>query len=119
MAKKRDLKAFAVAVFAADFNSCMAPYCPCHGFSGRRLDPCHIKARSLGGADTVENGVTLCREIHEKTHNGYTDKRTGKRITGAELMISILEHWRGTSFFRWEEAIEWLKTCSAHKGPSK
>ncbi len=33
-----------------------------------RLDPHHIQRRSQGGADTVENLVTLCRAHHRWVH---------------------------------------------------
>ena len=43
----------------------------CHGKSGcETLNVHHIKYRSQGGTDTVENLITLCEECHKRLHKG-------------------------------------------------
>ena len=37
---------------------------PCAG----RIDPHHVKRRSQGGQDTVENLISLCRAHHDWVH---------------------------------------------------
>ena len=33
-------------------------------------DPHHIKTRGAGGKDVPENGILLCRQIHNDGHGG-------------------------------------------------
>jgi 5-methylcytosine-specific restriction endonuclease McrA len=61
--KLQDLRA---SVWERDNWTCQAEDCP----GGYPLDsaPHHIKFRSAGGSDTMDNLVTLCIHCHGKEH---------------------------------------------------
>ena len=98
-------------IFAADGRKCSDPLCPCYRkqTGNRRLDPHHIKLRSLGGTDTLSNRITLCDIAHARAHDGY--KRNGEWISGRRYMIELLESYQHSRRFRWNRVLDWLKTC--------
>jgi len=55
------------AVLARDYNQCVV----CAG--SRRLTAHHIKARTDGGVDTMDNLVTLCGSCHSRLERGGPD----------------------------------------------
>lgn len=48
-----------------DRGRCANPYCRKRG----PLDPQHVKKRSQGGADSIENVLMLCRKCHDLADN--------------------------------------------------
>jgi 5-methylcytosine-specific restriction endonuclease McrA len=46
----------------------------CSGWRTGYVDPHHIKSRGSGGGDTRLNLIGLCRECHNKVHNGEIPK---------------------------------------------
>jgi len=44
-------------------------FIPCENCSSRSVDVHHLKFRSLGGTDVIDNLMGLCRECHDKAHN--------------------------------------------------
>ena len=112
---KRDLKAFAEAVFAADHNHCRYPGCD----KSTGLDPHHIRSRSLGGDESLENGITLCRFHHDRAENGFFNTVVGRRITAQFYMIGILIKLEHQHDFRWKEVLAWLENHNEHKEPCK
>ena len=54
----------AKAVFNRDGWRCR------HCNRGDTLDPHHVVYKSQGGADTLDNLITLCRRCHDSVHAG-------------------------------------------------
>jgi len=52
------------AVFLRDNWHCR------HCNSNQNLDPHHVIYKSAGGADTLDNLITLCRACHDGIHTG-------------------------------------------------
>ena len=42
---------------------------PCEWCAGKCVDVHHIKPKSLGGKDEIDNLVGLCRDCHNEAHN--------------------------------------------------
>jgi hypothetical protein len=58
-------------VMRLDRGRCANPRCRATG----PLDPQHIKKRSQGGPDTLDNVIALCRKCHELADNATAAKR--------------------------------------------
>lgn len=71
-------------------GACMNPYChsPYFGLSAH-----HIKHRSLGRDDSLENLITLCLNCHDKIENNKMD-----------IIEDVLKYWIGKKEWRWEGA---------------
>lgn len=91
----------------ADGYRCSDPDCPCHDRPGGRIETHHIRYRSQGGPDTIENLITLCETAHRRCHDGMTDE-DGTRWSGYQVMARILEAHRGMIRWRWDEAYGWI-----------
>ena len=44
-------------------------FIPCENCCSKSVDIHHLKFKSLGGKDEIENLIALCRTCHEKAHN--------------------------------------------------
>ena len=65
------------AIFRRDGYKCMI--CGLGEQDGVKIDADHIKARSKGGSNTLENGQTLCRK-HNTLKKDYSQTEAGKRF---------------------------------------
>ena len=65
------------AIFRRDGYKCV--FCGLGEQDGFGIDADHIKARSKGGSNTLENGQTLCR-THNRLKNVYSQTEAGKRF---------------------------------------
>ena len=54
----------------------------------------------------INNGIALCPECHYKVHNGFD--LNGRRVTGRDFMIDILEQHKKFEYFRWRYVLEEL-----------
>ena len=57
----------------------------CHRFCGMKLELHHIKQRSEGGADTIDNCIALCFECHADMRSYDHKHPKGTKYTEAEL----------------------------------
>jgi 5-methylcytosine-specific restriction endonuclease McrA len=59
-------KDLSTAVFKRDGWKCRNPRCQ----SRNNLHPHHLKHKSKGGKDTLENLITICADCHREHHDG-------------------------------------------------
>jgi hypothetical protein len=65
----------------------------CHSTFG--LQPHHIKFRSQGGADTLDNLVTLCWICHRDVHDGFLEVKWEREITMEGRIVVWFRRKRG------------------------
>ena len=122
--EKRDKKAdaeFQRKIIALD-GKCMNLNCPCHRLLYSILSAHHIKYKSQGGLNVVENGITLCVLSNKKVHEGgYVRNDKGKLSwhRGYEIMLKILEDHRETYYDRWKKSREYLRDIINRKAKEK
>jgi 5-methylcytosine-specific restriction endonuclease McrA len=99
---KRNLAEFRLRILALDNYKCRNPHCPATNWT---LDAHHIIFRSgERGDETDGNGITLCATCHNYAHGvGNLKDEKGKRVSGREFILGILEHYKGTIYDRWQE----------------
>jgi len=56
-------------VYIDYYDYCIEDVILCEHCSNRAVDIHHIKFRSQGGKDIIDNLIALCRECHNKAHN--------------------------------------------------
>jgi len=86
LARRRRATSIYQQVDARDELTCRA----CVGWCGHRRQQHHIRMRSLGGLETVENLVTLCQFHHDEIHAHRlwivgTDANAELRFSSAEM----------------------------------
>ena len=108
MSKKRNSKQ--QAIFTKEIAICDG-YC-CQGISccgSYMLSAHHILFLSHGGLYTADNGILLCQSCHDRVHGRGNYHIKGKRITGRQFMIMILDRLVNKSNYRWATIHEYLK----------
>ena len=70
----------------------------------------HIKKRSQGGDDSVNNGLTLCWYPTDGCHQKVEGQIKVEGMTAREYEISIIESKIGEPNYRWDEELEYLKS---------
>lgn len=71
------------------------------------IEPHHIIYSGQLGVDTAENGIGLCALCHRLVHCGTTIK--GRRLTGRQYMVYILDVLKDQACWRWTEAYRELQ----------
>lgn len=61
--------------------------CICHKFCGTKIELHHIKQKTYGGEDTVENCIPLCFDCHEDMGKADPNHPRGKHYTENELRL--------------------------------
>lgn len=74
---------------------------------GVSVDAHHLIKRSQGGDNSVGNGMGHCRHCHDLVENG--GEFNGKKMTGKQIELEILEHWLYTDDWRWDGVYEQLR----------
>lgn len=69
--------------------------------------PHHIVLKSQGGKDVLENKIALCYTCHEFAHGRGNLKVNGKRVSGREFILGVLEWHRKDAGFMWEDSYQW------------
>ena len=98
--------------FRADIKKldpvCRNKLCPNKGTAlGAAVDAHHLIKRSRGGDNSVGNGIGLCRHCHDLVENG--GDFNGKKLTGKQIELNILEQWLFTDDWRWDQVYEHLR----------
>lgn len=75
---------------------CHRRCCLCHKFCGTKIEIHHIKHKSEGGNDTIENAIPLCFECHAEVALYNPSHPKGRKFTAQELK---------------EHKIQWLDLC--------
>lgn len=65
--------------------ACGRHCCLCHKFCGLKIEIHHIKPRSEGGPDTLENAIPLCFNCHADMRTYDAKHPKGTKYTEAEL----------------------------------
>jgi len=55
-------------IYLNHFDYCEQDYIPCENCGNRAADIHHLKFKSQGGRDEINNLMALCRECHSKAH---------------------------------------------------
>ena len=80
---------------------CHRRCCICHRFCGVKMELDHIKPRSEGGPDEIENAIPVCFECHAEIHL-YNDKHPrGRKFRSEELN---------------SHKTQWLRVCQEQPG---
>lgn len=66
--------------------ACGRHCCLCHRFRGIKMEVHHIKAKSEGGKDTIENAIALCLDCHADMTSYDPMHPKGSRYTRKELV---------------------------------
>ena len=106
-AKQQSHDAFSEAVLAADDYRC-ANFLTIHDRT-YGVTAHHIVRRGQQGPDTVENGVALCAQCHDRAERG------DKKQTADEFVLWVLNQHRDSARWRWDEAAAHLKKRIAFK----
>lgn len=101
--------------FRADIKKldqvCRNKLCPNKGTAfGAAVDAHHLIKRSQGGDNSVGNGIGLCRHCHDLVEKGR--EIDGKKLTGKQIELEILEQWLYTDDWRWDGVYEQLRKPS-------
>ena len=67
---RRKYKLLKLEVFERDGGICQFPKCGKY----TKSPPHHVKLRSAGGNDSLDNLILLCNSCHNKVHNGPNKK---------------------------------------------
>jgi hypothetical protein len=65
--------------------ACGRSCCICHKFCGVRIETHHIRPRSLGGDDSLENCIPLCFDCHAEVEHYNQDHPRGRKFSEGEL----------------------------------
>ena len=65
--------------------------CWCCGRDSKRLQKCHIVARSLGGLDTPSNIVPLCSRCHDKAPNALDPNAMWNGLLLSKMACQVLD----------------------------
>jgi|GEM_PF-4588449 len=105
--KTAELEQFRADIIKLD-PVCRNKLCPNKGTAfGAAVDPHHLIKRSQVGEDSVGNGIGLCRHCHDLVENG--GEFNGKKRTGKQIELEILEQWLYTDDWRWDQVYEQLR----------
>lgn len=66
--------------------------CVCHRFCGVKIELDHIRPRSDGGTDVIENAIPVCFECHAEIHSYNGQHPRGRKFRPHELQ-SHKEQW--------------------------
>jgi len=110
---KEEKKTAELEKFRADIKKldpvCRNKLCPNKGTAfGTAVEAHHLIKRSQGGEYSVGNGIGLCSSnCHPLVENG--GEFDGKKLTGKQIELEILEQWLYTDDWRWDEVYEQLR----------
>jgi len=62
------------------FDYTIADFIPCEVCASDSVDIHHIKFKSQGGKDEIDNLIALCRNCHNKAHNSKEFNNCLKKI---------------------------------------
>ena len=69
------------------FGYTIADFIPCEVCMSKSIDIHHIKFKSQGGKDEIDNLIALCRECHEIAHSSTEFNENLKDIHSIEIDI--------------------------------
>ena len=88
---------------ALDRDSYTCQHC---GAKNKRLEVHHIKYRSQGGSDDLDNLITLCEDCHHKLHKGKTELKVKSKKKSSLKHATQMSVIRCMLLKHYSEAIE-------------
>lgn len=78
--------AFDKSEVAQLLTKCHRRCCVCHKFCGVKAEVHHIRWKSKGGSDDIENAIFLCFECHAEVNHYNPEHPKGRKFTEEELL---------------------------------
>lgn len=62
--------------------------CVCHRYAGLKVEVHHIKQRSKGGTDSLQNAIALCFDCYTDAGHYNSDHPRGTKFSPSELVLA-------------------------------